>query len=78
MTVPAKKAASAAERPRAVPAPGVAQILSVSVRMVGKMNSSGRLPRPIHLGRSVRWSVAELEAWLAADAPSRDQWEAMR
>jgi predicted DNA-binding transcriptional regulator AlpA len=69
---------STVERPMAVATAGLAQMLCVSERAIRKMNNSGRLPRPIRLGRSVRWRVAEIEAWLAAGAPARDAWEAQR
>lgn len=55
----------------------VAELLSVSERHVHKLNSSGRLPRPIRLGRSVRWRREELEAWVEADSPDRARWEAL-
>ena len=42
------------------------------------MNAAGKLPKPIRLGRSVRWPVFEIEAWLAAGAPDRETWEAMK
>ena len=62
----------------AVDAAELAKLLQVSLRHVNALNSSGRLPKPIRLGRSVRWARKELEAWLAAGAPSRDAWESMR
>jgi len=58
-----------------VPASGVAEMLSISERHVRKLNAQGLLPRPISLGRCVRWNVSELEQWHAAGAPSREQWE---
>ena len=36
------------------------------------------LPRPLHLGRSVRWTLEEIRAWLAAGAPSQKEWEQLR
>ena len=62
----------------AISVDAVAQLLSISPRHVWGLDSSGRLPRPIHLGRSVRWVRAELEAWLAAGGPRRDEWERMK
>lgn len=56
----------------------LAEELSISERHVHNLNSTQRLPRPIRLGRSVRWSADELRDWLDAGAPPRDQWEAMR
>ena len=42
----------------------VSKMLSLSVRSIWKLASSGTMPRPIRLGRSCRWSRASLEAWL--------------
>lgn len=62
----------------ALAADEVAARLGVSPRHVWALNSSGRLPRPIRLGRAVRWNANELAAWLDAGCPSRQRWEAMR
>ena len=56
----------------------VAKLLSVSLRHIHALNASGRLPRPIRLGRSVRWRADELRDWLNAGCPARDRWEVMR
>ena len=56
----------------------LAQLLQVSLRHVAAMNSSGRLPRPIRLGRAVRWLADEFHEWLEAGAPTRDRWEALK
>ena len=62
----------------ALPAAEVAKLLGISQRHLWKLNASGRLPAPIRLGRSVRWRLDELRAWLDAGCPARDQWETMR
>ncbi len=54
----------------------VAVALSVSVRHVWKLLSSGKLPKPVRLAGSVRWRRHELEEWMAASCPCRDEWEA--
>lgn len=58
-----------------VPVSAVADMLYVSERHIWALNSSGRLPRPIRLGRAVRWDRNELERWIAAGAPTREAWE---
>ena len=62
----------------AVDAKTLAGLLGVSKRHVRRMNSAGSLPRPIKLGRSVRWSVAEVNQWIEAGCPDRENWEAMK
>jgi len=62
----------------AVPASEVAKILGISVRHVWALLAQGRLPRPVRLGRSVRWNVEELRAWLAAGAPDAEMWQQSR
>ena len=57
---------------------GLAAQLKVSVRQVWKMNSSGGVPSPIKLGRSVRWRAAEIARWLDAGAPTRELWEQLK
>jgi len=62
----------------ALSADEVAVLLGISRAHVWKLASTGRLPKPVRLGRAVRWDRKNLEAWLAAGAPSRDRWESER
>ena len=55
----------------------VASALKVSVRQVWKLHSSGRLPAPVRLSRSVRWRQDELASWINAGCPARDRWQAI-
>ena len=48
----------------------VAELLACSPRHVRRMADSGAMPRPIHLGRLVRWRRADVDQWLAAGCPS--------
>lgn len=56
----------------------VADLLGVSTRTAYRLDDEGKLPRPVTLNSLRRWSVAELEAWVAAGAPDRARWEALR
>ena len=56
----------------------VAEVLGISRAHVWRLHSSGHIPRPVRLGRSVRWDRKTLEAWLEAGGPPRDRWESMR
>lgn len=67
-----------------VPGPGLlvdvrraARHTGVSERHFRALVARGFAPRPVHLGRCVRWRVQELHAWVAAGCPSRERWEAM-
>lgn len=68
-------AASVAPGSLAVDARGLAVLLGCSERHVRALNVSGRLPRALRLGRRRVWSIASIEAWLAAGAPTRAAWE---
>lgn len=57
----------------------VARLLRKTPRGVAKDRSAGRLgPVEIRLGRSVRFSAAEVADWIRAGCPSRDAWLGMR
>lgn len=62
----------------ALSAEEVAEVLGISRAHVWRLHSSGRIPRPVRLGRTVRWDRKTLESWLEAGGPTRDRWEAMR
>ena len=53
----------------------VAAMLNVSVRQVWRLHTTGWLPKAIRLGNCVRWRRAEIEAFVEAGAPNREQWE---
>lgn len=54
----------------------LARLLCCGVRTVRTWDAAGKLPAPLRIGGRVVWSVAEIRAWLAAGAPSRDEWAA--
>ena len=56
----------------------VAELLGISERHAYKLDASGRLPRSIKLGKSVRWRREELERWVDAGSPDRARWEAVQ
>lgn len=70
--------AAPAGPPLVVGARELAALLRVGLRTVRAMDAGGRLPKPVRIGHSVRWSLEEIKRWLAADAPNRDEWEARR
>ena len=55
-------------------AAGVAKLLNVSKRHVQALDSSGRIPAGISLGRCRRWCVGEIRRWCQAGCPARASW----
>lgn len=55
-----------------------AAICGVSRSSWYKLVASGKTPKPIKLGNSVRWSRAELVRWIRAGCPIRSKWEAIK
>lgn len=55
-----------------------AVITGVSQSLFWKLHASGRLLRPVRLGRRTLWRRRELEEWIAAGCPPRDRWELIR
>ena len=51
---------------------------NTSVRTWRSWNSSGKIPRPVRIGRSIFWQPEELKAWAAAGCPDRATWEVIR
>lgn len=59
-------------------AQAVGEMLSLSKRQIFRLNSCGKIPAPIRVGGSVRWSESTISAWLRAGAPDRKTFEAMQ
>ena len=56
----------------------LADMLQVAVRTIRRWNAQGKIPRPLHIGGSVRWWGEEVRAWIEAGAPDRATWERLR
>lgn len=54
----------------------VAAALKVSARQIWKLNSTGRLPAPVRLSRSVRWRAGDIAEFVRLGCPSRERFEA--
>jgi predicted DNA-binding transcriptional regulator AlpA len=63
-----------APSPLLVDRAGLAQMLDVSVRQIDRLDSGGKLPKAIPLGRCKRWNVEEIKTWIAEGAPPRSRW----
>ncbi|MEW6250096.1 MAG: helix-turn-helix domain-containing protein [Planctomycetota bacterium] len=65
--------------PQLVDARELAGRLGVSLATLWTWNATGKLPKALRpSARVVRWNLREIEQWLAAGTPPRDQWEAQR
>jgi len=56
----------------------VGRILNLSKRQIFRLNSSGKIPASLRIGGAVRWAESTIAEWLAAGAPDRRTWEAMK
>ena len=55
--------------PGLLSAESLASLLQVSVRTVWRLRSSGRLPRPVRIGGSIRWRAEDVRQWIAQGCP---------
>lgn len=69
---------TAQSTPLLLSADRLADLLGVSVRTLWRLRSAGRVPRPVHLGASVRWRADEITLWVAAGCPPLEAWEQSR
>jgi len=65
---------AASSSPILLDAKAAAALLNIGPTHFYSLKAQGRLPEPVHLGRSVRWRRAELVAWAATGCPPRDRW----
>ena len=52
--------------------------LDLSKRQIARLNSCGKVPKPIKIGGSVRWIATEVEAWINSGCPDSETWEYMK
>lgn len=62
---------------RLIDAHTFAKILDVSLRTIRAMDARGEIPSRVPLinRRLVRWLLSDVNAWLRAGCPPRDEWE---
>lgn len=63
---------------RLLSAKALGEMLSLSKRQIFRLNSCGKIPKPIRIGGSVRWAESTILAWLKAGAPDRKTFEALQ
>ena len=63
------------QSPALLSAESLAQMIQVSVRTVWRLRSSGKLPRPVKVGGSIRWRADEVQNWIEDGCPAYAEWE---
>jgi predicted DNA-binding transcriptional regulator AlpA len=53
----------------------LADLLCMGLRTIRTLDAAGKLPAPVRIGGRVVWRIDEIQAWLAAGAPCRDEWK---
>jgi excisionase family DNA binding protein len=66
------------DQPLTLSASESAKLLGISRAHFYRLHAAGQVPRPVRLGRAVRWVRQEIEEWLRAGAPPRVKWETMK
>ncbi|MCE3014842.1 MAG: helix-turn-helix transcriptional regulator [Pirellula sp.] len=56
--------------PWLVPATEFARLLHVSTRTLWRLQSLGNLPKPIRIGKSIRWNIQVIRNWIENGCPS--------
>ena len=61
--------------PQLISARTAAGMCGRSERTWRTWDSAGLIPQPVRIGRNTLWRQAELQAWIAAGCPRREDWE---
>ena len=48
----------------------LAETLCISKRQVWRLKAKGDIPKPVNIGRSVRWRRTDIMAWIAKGCPN--------
>jgi excisionase family DNA binding protein len=56
----------------------VAELLGIGERTLWRWSRSGSAPRPIKIGKTVRFSADEIREWVAKGRPHERQWEHLK
>lgn len=55
----------------------LSEILGLGERTLWRHATTGKLPRPVSIGRLQRWRASDIRLWIAAGCPDRPTWELM-
>lgn len=53
----------------------VAKLLTVSEKTVYTMQTNGEMPKPVRIGRAVRWGRDEIKTWVDEGCPPASEWK---
>jgi excisionase family DNA binding protein len=62
---------------RLIDAKEAAALCGVSISTWYSLVASGKTPNSVRLGRSVKWRLDELLAWIDSGCPARSAWESL-
>lgn len=74
----ASASVEAHESPLLISAGDAASMCGRSERTWRAWDSAGWIPQPVRIGRSTMWRRDELQEWITAGCPRRDDWEIRR
>ena len=60
---------------RLLTAAAAAELFHKTERTWRTWDSIGTIPRPVRIGRAVYWRLREIDAWIEASCPAREDWE---
>jgi predicted DNA-binding transcriptional regulator AlpA len=66
------------DAPLVADAKRLSRLLAVGLRTIRAWDAAGKVPAPIRVGGKVLWRLDEIKSWIAAGAPDRDAWTALR
>jgi len=52
-----------------LPVPDVAELCGIAPETVRRLTDRGAMPKPVRLGRAVRYRLADIETWIADGCP---------
>ena len=55
--------------PQLITAEELAKLMQVSERTLWRLLSSGKLPKPVRIGRNTRWRVDQVSDWIQQGCP---------
>ena len=73
MNSPNLTAADFASQPVLLDVHSVSKLLACSARHVYRLADAGKMPRPLKLGKLVRWPRGKLEDWVAKGCPPKSR-----